>query len=112
MSYVYFIGDGIGPVKIGRSTNPHKRLAHMQTGNPNVLRIEALVQPMHTDSYIYELAMHNALSDRRVRGEWFEREAAQPIIDAVNVALADGDELTREAIINLLRIASRSGGAL
>jgi len=66
---VYFIqaGGDDGPVKIGWSLNPMKRLRSLQTGSGQVLRLLA-VMPGDRKK---ERAMHRAFSSRRIHGEWF-----------------------------------------
>ena len=63
---VYFITDG-DCTKIGVAKNPNKRLAQLQTGNPNKLVIAKVIQ----GGYHEERALHEALKDRRLEGEWF-----------------------------------------
>jgi T5orf172 domain len=71
----YFIGraDHKGPVKIGKSANPVKRLASLQTGNPHALKIWVLLP---TD---VEASLHSKYARQRRHtaqggygGEWFD----------------------------------------
>jgi hypothetical protein len=66
---VYFIqaGEG-GPVKIGFANNPYERVAGLQTGHPEVLRLRAIMPGSAAD----EAALHQRFSGTRIRGEWFE----------------------------------------
>jgi hypothetical protein len=66
----YIIGqiDMEGPVKIGRSKHAAARLLSIQTGYPYDLRIE------HWWGGDIEKPMHEALTDYRLRGEWYRRE--------------------------------------
>lgn len=67
-SRVYFIQVGCdGPIKIGRSTAPLARLATLQTGHSEPLRL--LVTTTGGDEL--EKALHRRLSSHRLRGEWF-----------------------------------------
>lgn len=63
---VYFIlcGDYI---KVGFSTNPHKRLASMQTGSPFELVLLADIPGSKDD----EQEIHRMFPDLHFRGEWF-----------------------------------------
>lgn len=74
MHFVYFIGERWGAsVKIGLTCNsPRSRLLALQTGNPSELRMLGLVQ--FDDSGTargVERDLHEMLSSKRVRGEWF-----------------------------------------
>lgn len=67
---VYFIqcGGAWGPIKIGTTEgNPRARLAAMQTGNPQDLRLlHAIPGGQDTES-----GLHNMFAHLRIRGEWF-----------------------------------------
>ena len=65
---VYFIQEGEnGPIKIGRSGNPEKRLGNLQEGNPRKLKIIAV---LHGDRQ-RENEIHHELRRFGIRGEWF-----------------------------------------
>lgn len=65
---VYFIQAGeAGPVKIGHSARPRLRLANMQIGNPDRLRIIRLFEGGAPE----ELALHERFAEHRIVGEWF-----------------------------------------
>lgn len=67
-SWVYFIQSGkSGPIKIGRSNNVEGRLATFQTGHHEELRLLCRVP----GGAALEAALHEALSDDALRGEWF-----------------------------------------
>jgi hypothetical protein len=76
----YFIVDEIaGLVKIGKATDPEKRLRALQTGNGRPLRI-ALVLPVGweflsggncPEGGFAEKAMHLVFKNQWIRGEWF-----------------------------------------
>lgn len=87
-SWVYFIGAQSGPIKIGHSQSPEKRIFEMQCGNPDKLFLYGKFrggQPL-------EQRLHRKLAAHRVRGEWFERCAQ--VFDALK-ALADHPERSR-----------------
>lgn len=67
--FVYFIGDNNGAIKIGRSVDPVKRLASLQTANANGL-LELLAVLPHGETR--EARLHRKFSKRRLSGEWFE----------------------------------------
>ena len=67
---VYFIGvQPDGPIKIGYANNVQKRLGAIQTGNPCRLEVLATLP----GGAAIERAIHLALADSRLNGEWFER---------------------------------------
>jgi|GEM_PF-2445693 len=69
MSTVYFIqsgGDG-GPVKIGVAVDPLRRLAMLQKGSANDLRLLAII----SGDAVAEAELHTRFAHLRARGEWF-----------------------------------------
>jgi hypothetical protein len=54
--------------KIGYSRNPNTRLSGVQTGNPNELNLEYVIDGNKKD----EANLHEKFKDYRIRGEWFE----------------------------------------
>jgi len=68
MSVVYFIqAETGGPIKIGTALDVSKRIAMLQTGNPEQLVV------LHTfpGQRDLESALHATLREHRIRGEWF-----------------------------------------
>ena len=68
--YIYFIqGVSGGPIKIGYSKNPQKRLATFQTSHSERLVILGCVK----GNIAYERQLHKQFSAYRIRGngEWF-----------------------------------------
>lgn len=91
--FVYFIqARGGGPIKIGYSANPEKRLAALQTASPYDLAILA-IRPGSRDD---EAALHDRLSAHRLRGDWFED------CDLVRQALPDAAQSGRARFVGLL----------
>jgi hypothetical protein len=75
--YVYVAQCGLnGPVKIGCSANPPKRLAQLQIGNPAEMRI---VCCFPGDQEI-ERMMHRLLEEHRIAGEWFHPQATEDLL--------------------------------
>lgn len=66
-SYVYFIADKSGPIKIGVARQPSIRLKNLQTGNPRHLRLIAVL----LTSGEYERDIQHCLLHAHIRGEWF-----------------------------------------
>lgn len=67
--YVYFVqaADG-GPIKIGWTENPERRVEQLQASTHQELR---LLDYILGDRRV-ERALHDLLADYRVRGEWFD----------------------------------------
>lgn len=63
---IYFIRSG-QYVKIGVSNAPKKRIAAIQSGNPNPIEILAIID----GSYEQEAALHQLFADAHHMGEWF-----------------------------------------
>lgn len=68
LTNVYFIRQGeSGPVKIGKADSIADRMASLQTASPYKLKLlAALLAPAELEG-----ALHLALDDRRLEGEWF-----------------------------------------
>ena len=74
--YVYFIQSGSSkkrnPVKIGVARNPERRLAALQTGNPEELKLLVVIEcGSRAEAYAIESHLHKTLAKRNIRGEWF-----------------------------------------
>jgi hypothetical protein len=70
--YVYFIGPALsGPVKIGSSGAPARRLKSLQAGSPVPLAL--LAHFADPDAMSAEKALHRRFSALRLHGEWFQR---------------------------------------
>lgn len=85
---IYFIqaGDG-GPIKIGFSADPEKRLVKVQSDNAAECQLLGILPGGEAE----ELALHARLAGARIRGEWF---AATPEVLAevpARVVAADRD---------------------
>lgn len=65
---VYLIEHELGPVKIGRSNSPVRRLNDLDVG-PYQLR---LIGILHSDdSAKLESELHIRFQNKKIRGEWF-----------------------------------------
>lgn len=68
LGYIYLIQLGEhGPVKIGYSSDPKKRLDALQIGAAEPVYLRALVAGAHHE----EQALHRKYDEFRLRGEWF-----------------------------------------
>jgi predicted GIY-YIG superfamily endonuclease len=74
MTYVYFIQQGYGSIKIGVSDDPEIRLKQMQTGTSRILRIIAKFPfANRTEAFNMEKQLHVEYAYLRTTGEWFKR---------------------------------------
>lgn len=77
-SFVYVVqGDPGTPIKVGYAADPRRRVAELQTGNPQELHL-LLVFPGGKE---VERECHRRLSGASVRGEWFFGETADAFLD-------------------------------
>jgi len=66
---IYFIKDRERKAfKVGLSSNPQARLEALQTGNPNLLVLERVIE---NGTRAMERALHKQFIKDRLRGEWF-----------------------------------------
>src|SRR3954465_10366052 len=72
--FVYLILASTGPVKIGRSRHPAKRLKQLATLPFTV----QLVHQIQTDDMVWlEGKLHRDFSTQRINGEWFNLTSEQ-----------------------------------
>jgi Meiotically up-regulated gene 113 len=84
-AFIYFIQSGEhGPIKIGFSNKPTRRVPELQTGNPD----ELLLRHVIPGDLTVERKLHERFEPARIRGEWFGREYL-PVIAAFAAGLAD-----------------------
>ena len=75
ITYVYFIKNELtGHVKIGVADDVSKRLATFQTANSgDLIVLTTIAYPSRTAAFIAEYEFHVQFSERKVRGEWFDK---------------------------------------
>lgn len=84
-SGVYFISNGRGFVKIGKSGScMRSRFIALQIACPETLRVVAVIADPSPDAL--EAALHARLAAKRIRGEWFAMDDQE----AISVATAHG----------------------
>ena len=84
-TFIYFIQSGEdGPIKIGFSGSPDRRVPQLQTGNPR----ELLLRHVIPGDTAIERQLHSRFEPARIRGEWFGREYL-PVIVAFAGGIAD-----------------------
>jgi hypothetical protein len=71
MSWLYFIREGeTGPIKVGRSDDPWKRLDSLQVGNPRRLTLIA-AKRIGKSVHIVERDIHSEFQEHQMLGEWY-----------------------------------------
>jgi hypothetical protein len=104
--YVYFIGDGNGSVKIGR-TQSHisGRFRDLQNSSPVPLVIEALIPARDRGDLAHaEAELHLLFASDRRHGEWFVRsEGVAYAIRAIVATWGEQDHLGRPRVETELR---------
>lgn len=90
LGYVYFVGHLVeGPIKVGHTRGaPEARLAAIQTYCPFDLVLHGTISG-HAG---HEQEIHELLSDYAIRGEWFERDGALQMFDALDHPLIPIDQ--------------------
>ena len=74
-SYVYFLTDDHGHIKIGKSNDIYSRICELQTGNPYKLRLLfSLKMKDETMAFNLEQKLHKLFRKSQLEGEWFEEE--------------------------------------
>lgn len=87
-SFVYFCqSENGGPIKIGVSDNPWRRLAAIQLCNPEPLRFVGLVPGNRFDEH----DLHERFDSAWVRGEWF-----RPVPELLEFIAAEASARTWE----------------
>lgn len=85
---VYVIAAGAaGPVKIGISRDPRRRLKELQAHSPARLRCHMFVRELDGRDREFEAHLHATLNSHRLHGEWFAVSAdqAEAAVDATKV---------------------------
>lgn len=71
-----------GCFKVGRSSNPKKRLQQLQTGNPYKLKIILVLEDMgRIEKSVHSFITLNAR--KKCKGEWFEYEKMSCLPDNI-----------------------------
>lgn len=70
----------VGPVKVGFTKYPEKRLAALQTGNPSPLAIVFTFQsPSRETARLAEVVFHQVADAHRMSGEWFDMQPMEAL---------------------------------
>lgn len=68
--YLYIIKSEDGPVKIGISIKPEKRICDIETSSGRTI-VQTFISPRIPGYYQVEQTLHAKFKDQRIRGEWF-----------------------------------------
>lgn len=100
-SYIYVIAVlEDGPVKIGFSKSPDKRLRQLQTGQADVLRLFHS-EPIELDKvHLMEQVVHRENRHRKIKGEWFNMSVEDAILEVRHAMIRFEEEVeTRSQFI-------------
>ena len=82
MSFVYFVTDNQGHIKIGKANDPNARMKELQIGNPYPLsQILNIYVESEAMAFEMENAIHKHLRNFQMEGEWFRAAAVMRLID-------------------------------
>lgn len=82
MSYVYFITDNHGHIKIGKANNTMERLKELQTGNPyKLMPVLNIWVESEELAFNIETALHKKLRNCQMEGEWFRAAPVMQLLD-------------------------------
>jgi predicted GIY-YIG superfamily endonuclease len=92
-TYIYVIAaDEHGPVKIGYSNDPNRRLKELQTGYPKPLALWHQQEFHQKQAKLMEQLIHKTLRHRCSYGEWFKLSVQQAIAEVEFHLIRYGDE--------------------
>jgi hypothetical protein len=112
--YVYLVahcraqGELAGPVKVGFSRTPGKRLLSLQTGNPHCLKIVfQMAAPSAGLARHAEMIFHEVAKSTRLSGEWFDMGVADALATLVKcfIGIIDAEVTDKESAVMMLEWA-------
>ncbi len=81
-TFIYIIAASEnGPVKIGYSERPERRVRQLQTGHATKLKLYFSQPVAKSDARRIEKLIHTTVSYRRVVGEWFDLRVSDAIAE-------------------------------
>lgn len=91
MSFLYVIAAAKeGPVKLGLSVHPEKRVRQLQTASPVPLSIFHTEEIEDVRVKIAEKALHQLLGHKRMKGEWFDMTVEDAIAEVIHIRMVEG----------------------
>lgn len=102
-TYLYVIGwDANGPVKIGYTTDPERRLAQLQTAQPNPLQIFHTREVEAERARLMEGLVHKVNRRHKINGEWYNLSVDDAIAEIEMAFIQWGDKpLNKHNVKNL-----------
>jgi hypothetical protein len=87
-NFLYVIGpENTGPVKIGFSKHPEKRVKELQTGSSEKYVLHHKVEFEDKKAKLLEALIHKMISYNRVKGEWFNLCPADAILELDHIMI-------------------------
>jgi len=78
--FIYVIASSAdGPVKLGISAKPERRINELQTGHANRLQIYHTEPVPGEKARLFERLLHRDIGFRRTVGEWFDISVADAV---------------------------------
>lgn len=91
MSFLYIISASeAGPVKLGFSNDPSKRVKQLQTGSAQPLTLYHAEEVEDARVKIAEKALHRLLGHCRLKGEWFTMSVEDAIAEVIHIRMTEG----------------------
>jgi|HigsolmetaGSP12D_1036236.scaffolds.fasta_scaffold01876_5 T5orf172 domain. len=94
-SYIYVIASREeGPVKIGYSDDPSRRLKQLQTGHPETLRIfyQEEIGYGRRKASLLERIIHKQNVHKRLKGEWYDLTVENAILEVQYAIIRFGED--------------------
>lgn len=96
-SYIYVVSlSEMGPVKIGYSASPERRLKQLQTGQASKLSLNYTEAISGDRVRMMEKILHETNRHRRISGEWYDLTVEDAILE-VKHAMIRYEETLEEA---------------
>lgn len=93
-SYVYVIAsDPAGPVKLGSSKHPEKRVKQLQTGHSEQLRLYYFHSIPAENVKLMEKAVHEVNRHNRIKGEWYNLSVEDAILEVRHAVIRYSENL-------------------
>lgn len=90
MSFLYVIAaKKEGPVKLGLSQDPQRRVRQLQTGSAELLTIHHTEEVSDARVKIAEGALHRMLGHKRLKGEWFNMSVEEAIAEVTFIRMTE-----------------------
>jgi hypothetical protein len=88
VSFLYVIAaKKEGPVKLGLSQDPARRVRQLQTGSAELLQIHHTEEVPDDRVRIAESALHQMLGHKRLKGEWFRMSVEEAIAEVIHIRM-------------------------